>query len=337
MAPRFRRCSCVAKSKADFSRSRSPVSELFPNRTTPQLQRLQTELGARRSLREAARLMKMFLPCHRPHNTTIRNWLAQVAQGLERCTFNPKVNDSSAALTVFLDDAHIRCRPEHQQRHLNVVVGKIEDRNICRRFGLVANATAAPKTQIKNALSAAGWTPGRPETVISDGEHALPNLISDAVGGPVVYILDWFHISMRIRHVEMAVKGLVQTKGFCGIPTLFQRPAERLRWWLWHGRFRMAATDLRWLIKDCVRLCSQEHTLHGAAVKSTSPLSRPVFLRREQHECLDRLRCAVPPRAGDLHITRRRMRQRHRQCPHGKTPAHEVVSQGRPSCGHHKS
>lgn len=85
-------------------------------------------------------------------------------------------------------------------------------------------------------------------TVFSDGEPALPNLIRGAIGGPDEHILDWLHISMRIRHVELAMKGLVQTKGFCGISGLCQRPAERLRWWVWHGRTRIAAPDLHWLI-----------------------------------------------------------------------------------------
>ena len=48
-------------------------------------------------------------------------------------------------LTVFLDGAHIRCRPEYQQRHLDIVVGKIENRPTCRRFGLVVDATALPR------------------------------------------------------------------------------------------------------------------------------------------------------------------------------------------------
>jgi hypothetical protein len=64
-------------------------------------------------------------------------------------------------------------------------------------------------------------------------------------------ILDWWHISMRVRHVEAAVQGLVQTKGFADNPVLFQRPAKSLRWWLWHGRARVAETYLKGLMQDC--------------------------------------------------------------------------------------
>ena len=86
----------------------------------------------------------------------------------------------------------IRCRPEYQQRHLYLVVGKIESRNMCRRFGLVANATASPGSHMRDELSDFGWKPGRLLTVISDGEPALPNLIRNATNGdgPVKHILD---------------------------------------------------------------------------------------------------------------------------------------------------
>jgi len=71
-------------------------------------------------------------------------------------------------------------------------------------------------------------------TVISQGEPALPNLILNAIDGDgqVKHILDWWHISLRVRHVETAVQGLVQTQGFTGNQVLFQLPANSLRRWL---------------------------------------------------------------------------------------------------------
>ena len=45
-------------------------------------------------------------------------------------------------------------------------------------------------------------------TVISDGDPALPALVRSATGGPAECILDWFHLSMRVQHVEQARRGL---------------------------------------------------------------------------------------------------------------------------------
>ena len=185
-AARMRRCSCDARSAAMPGGPISPLAYFFPDRATPELQRLHADLGSRHTFREAARLMKSFLPCHPPHHTTVRDRLGRVATALEknrRASVDPVEAPPKGGLTVFLDGAHIRCRPEYQQRHLDLVVGKIESRNMCRRFGLVANATASPGSRMREELSDFGWKPGRLLTVISDGELALPNLIRNAMGG----------------------------------------------------------------------------------------------------------------------------------------------------------
>ena len=68
--PRLRRCLCQTAGTAK-SGPQSPLSGLFSNRATPELRRLQAELGARHSFREAARLIEMFLPCSDQSNTTV--------------------------------------------------------------------------------------------------------------------------------------------------------------------------------------------------------------------------------------------------------------------------
>ena len=141
----------------------SPLTYFFPDRATPELQRLHAELGSRHSFREAARLIKSFLPCHPPHHTTVRGRLGRVAYGLEcsRRTSSDRADATpKGGWTVFLDGAHIRCRPEYKQRHLDPVVVKIENRQTCRRFGLVFNATASPRHRMRKELSDFGWRPG---------------------------------------------------------------------------------------------------------------------------------------------------------------------------------
>ena len=49
--PRLRTCSCEEGERGSIS----PFAQLFPDRATPELLRLQAELGARHSFREAAR------------------------------------------------------------------------------------------------------------------------------------------------------------------------------------------------------------------------------------------------------------------------------------------
>ncbi len=267
-APRLRQCPCEAAAGKTSPVLRSPLSDRYSERATPELQRLQAELGARHSFREAAQLMETFLPCAPQHNTTVRNRLGRVTETLEEtkaAQIETNADVKSSPLTVFLDGAHIRCRPEFQKRHLDVVVGKIETPNMSRRFGLVQQASKSPAKQLRNDLLMQGWDSQSKVTVISDGEPALPNLVRRAVKGPVTHILDWWHISMRVQHIENATKGLLQTQDFPGLPQLFQRPAETLRWNLWHGKVMTAATHLKVLIIDCHRLRTETIEIRAAA------------------------------------------------------------------------
>jgi hypothetical protein len=117
---RRRKCSC----RLGQSDALSPLAQVLRSRATPELRRLQAELGARHSFREAARILETFLPCAKQHNTTVRNRLGIVAKDITETEPPACESLSSHPLTVFIDGAHIRCRPEYQKRHLDVVVGK---------------------------------------------------------------------------------------------------------------------------------------------------------------------------------------------------------------------
>ena len=262
--PRFRTCSCGMGERGSIS----PFAQLFPDRATPELLRLQAELGARHSFRGAARILETFLPCAKQHNTTVRNRLGRVAEEITRS--EPVENNASTShpVTVLVDGAHIRCRPEYQKRHLDVVVGKIEAGDMCRRFGLAPQAASSPTKQLRRDLLALGWNGRRSITVISDGEAALPNLFRSATDGKVQHILDWWHISMRVQHVENAIRGLIQAKDFPGVPVIFRKPAETLRWYLWHGKIQTAGTDLQWLMADCARLSKEDSAVRDAASRA---------------------------------------------------------------------
>ena len=73
-----------------------------------------------------------------------------------------------------------------------MTVGKVETaRRPPRRFALAPKGAEQPAQAVRAALFAQGWQPGRQVTVLSDGEPALPNLVTKATGKPVRHILDW--------------------------------------------------------------------------------------------------------------------------------------------------
>ena len=145
-----------------------------------------------------------------------------------------------------IDGAHIRAVPGHQSRHLDVTVGKIEvTGHKPRRFAFAPKGADRPIDILRAALGAQGWRPGQKVTVISDGEAALPNLVRAATREPIRHILDWFHLSMRMRPIEQMLVGLSgrDLRDICPLQAA-QASIERVRHLLWHGRPAQADQEL---------------------------------------------------------------------------------------------
>jgi hypothetical protein len=117
--------------------------------------------------------------------------------------------DPTAEMMVLIDGAHIRAAHGYQSRHVDVTVGKIEvTGKPPRRFARAFKGAESPLATLRQALRDPGWQPGRSVTVLSDGEAALPGLVRAAVGEVVTSILDWWHISMRVQHIDQALRGI---------------------------------------------------------------------------------------------------------------------------------
>jgi hypothetical protein len=248
-APRISVCPC-RNDWGFVDISLSPLAELLPDRCTPELRRLQAELSARHSYREAARLLSDLLPCDTVSHATMRNRTHRVAADLERKPIakpNPEpVLDPAGEVVVLIDGAHIRAAHGYQSRHLDVTVGKIEvTEKPPRRFALAPRGAESPLATVRQALRDQGWQPGRPVTVISDGEAALPSLVRAAVGEPITCILDWWHISMRVQHIEQAVRGIdaLDPRHRAGLEMVEWR-VGRLRHLIWNGHHEEAHDEL---------------------------------------------------------------------------------------------
>ena len=138
---------------------------------------------------------------------------------------------------VMLDGAYIRAVPGHQVRNFEAICGKVErEGHLTRRFGLVRSVAGQPQALLRAALLDQGWREGEAVTAISDGDPALPALVRSATGGPVECILDWFHLSMRVHHVEQVMCGLCALEPAPLAPLDHARSdVERLRHLLWNG------------------------------------------------------------------------------------------------------
>jgi len=258
-APRFKVCRCRLTTPMAGTVLFSPVCALLTARCTPELERVQAELGARTSFRDGVRILEALLPVSPANHENLRSRTHAVALQLDAAdrqaaaeitavrddTAKAAAADASRPV-VMLDGAYIRAVPGHQVRNFEAICGKVEhEGHATRRFGLVRSVAAQPHALLRAALQDQGWREGEAVTVISDGDPALPALVRSATGGPVEYILEWFHLSMRVHHVEQVMLGLCALEPPPVAPLdLAQIDVERLRHLLWNGHHEKACEAL---------------------------------------------------------------------------------------------
>jgi len=248
-APRFKVCRCRLMTALAGAALFSPVCALLTARCTPELERVQAELGARTSFRDAARILEALLPASPANQEGVRTRTHAVALQLEAADRQAAAKvmavrdepDKAAVAderrpVVMLDGAYIRAVPGHQVRNFEAICGKVErEGHSTRRFALVRSVAEQPHALLRAALQDQGWREGDAVTAISDGDPALPALVRLATGGPVEPILDWFHLSMRVHHVEQVMGGLCAVEPPLAPLDHAQIDVERLRHLLWNS------------------------------------------------------------------------------------------------------
>ncbi len=164
-APRFKVCRC--RQPAPMAEvTVSPVCALLTARCTPELERVQAELGARTSFRDAARILGALLPASPANQESVRTRTHAVALRIEaddrqaaaEITVGRDVPHKAAAADasrpiVMLDGAYIRAMPGHQVRNFEAICGKVEhEGHPTRRFALVRSVAEQPHALLRAAL-----------------------------------------------------------------------------------------------------------------------------------------------------------------------------------------
>jgi hypothetical protein len=198
-APRFKVCHCRRSTPTNKVALFSPVCELLTGRCTPELERVQAELGARTSFRDAVRILDMLLPTAPATHESMRNRTHTVALRIEeadREAMPVVVLEDTTVLNasepiVLLDGAYIRAVPGQQVRHFEAICGKVEQEGrLSRRFGFVRSVAEPADALLRAALHEQSWRQGEAVIAIRDGDAALPALVRSGTGGPVEHILD---------------------------------------------------------------------------------------------------------------------------------------------------
>jgi hypothetical protein len=188
--------------------------------STPELSYLLAKWGSILPYRRAAEMLGELLPISDGivSHATLRRHALAVGARLDQRVTEPDEYDwpesrrdpvpSGTRLIVAIDGTYVRSNLDTGLYQHYVVAGRIErDGILAGRFAWIARWPGEAEQFMKAALQANGWTPQTQVVVLADGADGLKNLVQAAVTSEPRSILDWFHISMRLRPIEqMATK-----------------------------------------------------------------------------------------------------------------------------------
>ena len=223
----------------------------------PELAYVTARYAALAPFGKVAALLSELLPVGGAANAgTIRNRTLRVGEEvvqppLAEATKRPEAR-ATGSVVVGLDGAYVRSRHPQEERHFEVVAGKVIDtQGVQHRFAFARGGQAASAKALRHALAAVGVTADTPATVLCDGDAGLWQLQREVLPGATP-VLDWWHAAVRFEHALQVARGLEAPLARRAL-----RDLERAKWRLWHGRWAgcrdTLTAMLRWIRRRQVR------------------------------------------------------------------------------------
>jgi hypothetical protein len=248
-------CPCqnggVAMSSAAFDLEAATVA--------PELAYVTARYAALAPFGKVADLLSELLPISGAHNAgTVRNRTMRAGEAVVQ-PYAAQTAEAAAQpdepVVVGLDGGYVRSRHRQDERHFEVIAGKVIDaQGRQSRFAFARNSPTIASDAFKQALAVAGVTADTPATVLSDGDAGLWRLQRESLPNATV-VLDWWHAAVRFEHALQAARGLGAADKHLSCEAV--RGLERAKWRLWHGRWpgcrRKLAALCRWAQRNYVR------------------------------------------------------------------------------------
>ena len=208
-APRFEPCRRAVARRQTLS----PVSEIMPDRCTPEYERVVAKMGASLLYRRARTLLSEFLLFDDiPSVETARQRTIRVGARLEKeaVTYAKVAQPTSVetkSIALPIDGGHVRSVRHYQVRPFEVLLAQVtNDDGKQIVFSSVPAEAISQQDQLHGVLRKLGAAAVTPVTILGDGAEGPRALGEAASPGPTHHVLDWFHVSMRIQHVDQAAK-----------------------------------------------------------------------------------------------------------------------------------
>ena len=270
-SPRIVYCDCQPHETKSFS----PLAQLLPERTTPEMLFLETKWSALMSYGVTSDLLQEVLPMDSPlHASTIREHVFRVAERMEKelgkeqwCFIEGcerdwnKLPPPNGPLTVGIDGGYLRGR---NKEHFEVIAGKSllafrrdeeQDEELSGKcFAFVQTYDEKPKRRLFEVLRSQGMSMNQQVEFLSDGGEDVRN-VQLYLNPEAEHLLDWFHLTMRLTVLLQTAKGVPEKIQDEDGEERELRPQalkllESVKWYLWHGDAFQALQKLEYLEMD---------------------------------------------------------------------------------------
>ena len=238
------------------------VLDLEAATVAPELAYVTARYAALAPFGQVAALLSELLPISGAQNAgTVRNRTLRVGEAVVQPQVTKTAQQMAAKpaepVVVGLDGGYVRSRHRQEERHFEVIAGKVIDAQSAQsRFAFARNSPTIASSAFKQALAAAGVQADTPATVLCDGDAGLWRLQHEALPTATV-VLDWWHAAVRFEHALQAARGLGGGSADTHLADAAVRGLERAKWRLWHGRGtgcrRKLAALCRWARRKHVR------------------------------------------------------------------------------------
>jgi len=228
----------------------------------PELAYVTARYAALAPFGQVAALLSELLPISGAQNAgTVRNRTLRVGEAVVQRhvieTAQQMAAKPAEPVVLGLDGGYVRSRQRRDERHFEVVAGKVIDAHGCQhRFAFARNGQAVSAEAFRQALAATGVNADTPATVLCDGNAGLWRLQREALPNATL-VLDWWHTAVRFEHALQAARGLGLGAADTSLADEAVRGLERAKWRLWHGRWpgcrRKLAALCRWTERKHMR------------------------------------------------------------------------------------
>ena len=240
---RLHRCGCEAVSEKTFS----PLAELLPERTAPELLYLEAKWSTLLSFGVSTELLQEVLPLGEEINSmSLRSNLHKVAErleaelGEERTSFldasptktSQPIPAPKPPLTLGLDGAYVHAGG--RAGWFEVIVGKsVPAQGDSKYVAFVHNYDERPKRRLFEVLKSQGLEADQPVRFLSDGGDTVRKL-QMWLSPQSEHLLDWFHVTMRLTVMGQMRKSLNGVESPALVEQV-EKDLESLKWHLWNG------------------------------------------------------------------------------------------------------